>query len=71
MYLCSAAQKAGMEDGADDIMYTIYGNLAHVNNKLGEFKESEKYARLAIRKKPDWYKVRIKTFVATGLGIHS
>ncbi|XP_043241581.1 E3 ubiquitin-protein ligase TTC3-like isoform X2 [Amphibalanus amphitrite] len=50
------ALKAGMEDGSDDIMHIIYSNLAHVNNKLGQFKESEKYARLTIRKKPDWFK---------------
>ncbi|KAF0300950.1 Vigilin [Amphibalanus amphitrite] len=54
--LKSQALKAGMEDGSDDIMHIIYSNLAHVNNKLGQFKESEKYARLTIRKKPDWFK---------------
>ena len=56
-HFCAAALEAGIEEGADD-MHTIYGNLAHVCNKLGTFKESEKYARLAIRKKPDWFKVR-------------
>ena len=58
----SAALKAGMEGGADDIMHTIYGNLAHVSNKLGTYKDSEKYARLAIRKKPDWFKVKVHQF---------
>ena len=55
-----------MEEGADDIMHTIYGNLAHVNNKLGTYKDSEKYARLAIRKKPDWFKVSALQSQASG-----
>lgn len=70
--LFSTAIEAAMEDGEKNLFHIIWCNLAHVNNKTGNHKDSEKFARLAIQSKPEWYKVKtvcncVFTFEISGI----